>query len=150
MRKVMIAVDLSDHSINLLKEKLTNRVWSDVEEVHFVHGFQLQIYADNFYFSAYPMEDQYEEVEKSVKELLTNLSNDIFKSGDSPKIIHSCLISSAPTNDLCEYASENKVDEMIIGTRGKHGIAGLFTSSFAEYMVRHAPCELHILRCKES
>lgn len=145
----MVAVDLSDHSINLLKEKLSKRDWSGVSEVHLVHGFQLQIYADNFYFTAYPMEDQYEEVKKSVNELLDGLAKEVFK-GEGPAITKECIISSSPTKDLVDYAGEKKIDELIIGTRGKHGIAGLFSSSFAEYMVRHAPCELHILRCPES
>lgn len=142
----MVAVDLSDHSINLLKDKLSKRDWSGVSEVHLVHGFQLQIYADNFYFTAYPMEDQYEEVKKSVDELLNNLASEVFKGDGGPKIVNDCVISSSPTKDLCDYAKDKKIDEMIIGTRGKHGISGLFSSSFAEYMVRHAPCELHILR----
>lgn len=148
MKKVMVAVDLSDHSINLLKDKLSQRDWSGVSEVYLVHGFQLQIYADNFYFTAYPMEDQYEDVKKSVDELLDGLSKEVFKAG-GPKVISECLISSSPAKELADYAGEKKIDEMIIATRAKHGISGLFSSSFAEYMVRHAPCELIVLRAKE-
>ena len=146
----MVAVDLSDHSINLLKDKLSKMDWTGTKELHLVHGFQLQIYADNFYFTAYPMEDQYEEVKKSVNELLNGLAEEVFKGEGGPNVIKQCVISSSPTKDLAEYAGENKIGKMIIGTRGKHGISGLFSSSFAEYMVRHAPCELHILRCPEN
>lgn len=142
MKKVLVAVDLSDHSMNLLKKKMKTKDWLAVSEVHFVHGFQLQLYADNFFFTAYPMEDQYGDVEKSVSELLDQLANSQFEEGSSQKIFKKCLISSAPTHEIVEYAKENKIDEIIIGTRGKHGIEGVFSSSFAEYMIRHVPCDL--------
>ncbi|MFT6604217.1 MAG: tRNA G37 N-methylase Trm5, partial [Bacteriovoracaceae bacterium] len=66
MKKILVAVDLNDDSMKLIKRSLKKRNWSDVEEVHLVHGFQLQVYADNFLFAAYPMEDQYDQVKKSV------------------------------------------------------------------------------------
>ena len=148
MKRVLVAVDLSDHSVNLLKEKMALMDWSAVSEVHLVHGFQLQVYADNFFFTAYPMEDQYEEVRKSVSDLLDQLTKDVFKDSSSPKVIKDCLISASPAHHVMEYAKDHKIDEMIIGTRGKHGIEGVFSSSFAEYMIRHAHCDLQIVRAK--
>lgn len=141
--KAMVCVDLSKHSLNLFKDKLKNWNWNNITELHLVHGFQLQVYADNFFFNAYPTEDQYEEIKKSVQELLEDLEKEI--QGDFP-IIKECIISTTPTMALAEYAKEKGVHEMIIGTRGNHGISGFFDNSFAEYMVRHAHCELRIIR----
>jgi nucleotide-binding universal stress UspA family protein len=117
-----------------------------VDELHLVHGFQTQVYTDAFYFTSYPSEDQYPEVEKSVEEVLTLVENGTLFSEQKPKVVKKCLISGSPKQDLAEYAQNQKINEMMIGTRGKHGIEGLFSSSFAEYMVRHAPCELIIYR----
>ncbi len=149
MKKVLVAVDLNDDSMKMIKESLKEREWSEVDEVHLVHGFQLQVYADNFLFAAYPMEDQYEQVKESVSGLLGQLTSNAFKDGEKPKVIRECLITAGPTQAIVEYAAKNSIDEMIIGTRGKHGFEGLFSSSFAEHMVRHAPCDLFICREKE-
>ncbi|MFT6068985.1 MAG: nucleotide-binding universal stress UspA family protein [Bacteriovoracaceae bacterium] len=149
MKKILVAVDLNDDSMKLIKRSLKKRNWSDVEEVHLVHGFQLQVYADNFLFAAYPMEDQYDQVKKSVSGLFGELVSGAFKDGNKPKVIKECLITTGPTQAIVDYATENSIDEMIIGTRGKHGFEGLFSSSFAEHMVRHAPCDLFICRAKE-
>ena len=62
------------------------------------------------------------------------------------KIISKCMLVSFPKESLANYARDNQIDTMVIGTRGKHGISGLFSSSFAEYMIRHASCELRIIR----
>lgn len=148
MKKVLVAVDLNDDSMKSIKENLALRDWSKVDEVHLVHGFQLQVYADNFLFAAYPMENQYEEVEKSVCGLLDNLTEDLFEEGKGPKVISECLITSGPTQAIVDYARDKKIDEMIIGTRGKHGFEGLFSSSFAEHMIRHAHCDLFICRAR--
>lgn len=146
MKKVLVAVDLNDHSMNLLKEKIAKKDWSQVEELHLVHGFQLQVYADNFFFTAYPMEDQYEGVEKSVESLFDQLVKGVFEEGTGPKIFKECLISGSPSHEIVEYSKKHKINEMLIGTRGKHGIEGMFSSSFAEYMIRHAHCDLQIFR----
>lgn len=147
-KKIMVCVDMSDESLELLKLKLKRCNWEECEEVHFVHSFSLQVYTDAFYFITYPLADQYEGVENSVLEVLKDLEKHIFENQKTPKIKYMVKISSTPKETLANYAKEKKIDEMIIGTRGVHGIAGLFSSSFAEYMVRNAPCELRILRAE--
>lgn len=146
MSKLMICVDITDESINAYKNQLKDFDWNRWDEVHLVHGFETQVYADTFYFASYPLEGQMGDIEKSVSDLLLGLSNEIIAEDYKGKVFGKCLFASSAKVALKEYAEENKIDEMIIETRGKHGIAALFSSSFAEYMVGHAPCRLMILR----
>ncbi len=149
MNKVMVCVDMTDESVELYKDNLKSLDWSHVDEVHLVHAFQLVKYTDTFYMVSYPQETEHGEIEKSVDEILERLAEDVFPGADKPKIITKCIFSAAPKEGLVEYATDNKITEMIIGTRGKHGVASLFSSSFAEYMIRHAHCALRILRAKQ-
>lgn len=146
MSKLMICVDVTNESINSFKGQLKNYDWSRWDEVHFVHGFETQVYADTFYFASYPLESQMDDIEKSVATLLQGLSKELIPSDYKGKVIGKCLFANSSKIALKEYAQENSIDEMMIETRGKHGFSGLFSSSFAEYMVGHAPCRLMILR----
>lgn len=47
---------------------------------------------------------------------------------------------------VIEYLKEVKADLVITATRGKHGIEGLFSSSFTDHLVKHAPCNVLTLR----
>jgi len=146
MKTVMICVDINQESVQLLEDHLKSWSWDNIDEVHLVHGFKLQVYTDAFYFTSYPMENQYGEVEKSVNQVLEILEKNIFGENPKIKVIKKCIISNSPKKSLSEYAQDCSIDEMIIGTRGKHGVEGFFSSSFAEYMVGHAPCQLKIIR----
>jgi nucleotide-binding universal stress UspA family protein len=147
-KKIMVCVDMSDESLDLLKEKLKSWDWAGYDEIHFVHSFSLQVYTDAFYFITYPLEDQYEGVEKSVLEVLKDLEKAIISKEEKLHIKYMVKLSTSPKETIADYAKEHCIDEMVIGTRGVHGMAGIFSSSFAEYMVRNAPCELRILRTK--
>ncbi|MBT4791108.1 MAG: universal stress protein [Halobacteriovoraceae bacterium] len=146
MKKVMVCVDLSDESIEFFKKSLKAVDWSGIDEVHFVHGFQKHIYADNFYFTTFPLETEFADIEKSVVDVMKTFEAEIYGDKKKPNIVNKCIISNTPKKAMSEYAKESNVDEMIIATRGHTGIEGLFASSFAEYMLRHAACNLRILR----
>lgn len=145
-KKVLACIDLNNKSIELLKNNLKEWDWQNIEEVHFVHGFQIQTYSDLFYLNSYPAEDQFDAIENSVKGVLKVLEDEVLDINKDVSIFTKCLIANSPKEILVEYAQERQIDIMVIGTRGKHGVAGLFSSSFAEYMVKHAPCELKIIR----
>lgn len=148
MKKLMICVDLKDQLLNVCKTNMKKWNFDDVDEVHIVHGFQIQVYTDNFYFSSYPAEAEYSGIEKSVDDVLEALEKEAFEGKDYPslKVVKKCIFSANPKGAIADYARDNEIDEMIIATRGVSGIEGLFSSSFAEYMIRHSNASLRILR----
>lgn len=147
IKKLGICVDLNETSINQIKRKLAEMSFDGVEEIHLIHAFQKQVYVDNFFFTQFPFQDQLEEVKNSVIGVLTSLEDTIEEKPTDLKIIKECLIADLPKNDIAQYVKDNKLDQLIIATRGKHGVEGFFSSSFAEYMVRHVEAELLIVRC---
>jgi nucleotide-binding universal stress UspA family protein len=64
------------------------------------------------------------------------------------KIKYSCQFHESPRLGLIEDLNRSKSDVVFVATRGKHGIEGLFNSSFAEYMLKFSPCSIFILRNK--
>lgn len=145
----MICVDITNESIDSYKKQLANFNWDDWSEVHFVHGFETHVYADTFFYASYPLESQFSDIEKSVDEILNSLSAQVISYDYQGKIIHNCVFSNSARVALRDYADQNKIDQMVIETRGKHGFESLFSSSFAEYMIGHANCNLLIVRDKK-
>jgi nucleotide-binding universal stress UspA family protein len=142
----MVCIDLNDQSLIFFSTSMESWHWEDIEEVHIVHGFRVQSYPDTFYYSTYPLESDYENIRETILSKLFTLEEQINKLNNKVKVKIKCLITASAKKTLCQYAREEKITSMVIKTRGSHGIIGLFSSSFAEYMVRHAPCELRILR----
>ena len=149
MKNILVNIDLKDQSITPLKQYFETLNWETVGSIHFVHSFQKQVYADNFYFTSYPNENEFEKIEESANEFLKGIAKDLIPEKYNHLVSTQCLISHTPKKAVVEYADKNNIQNMVIITRGLHGIEGVFASSFAEHMIRHAHCELTILRVRE-
>lgn len=146
MRKLLICVDLQDQSTQPYKEYFQATRLDNIDEIYIIHAFQKQIYADNFMVTTYPPTDEYDKIKKTAENFLKELAKGMIPEELISKVNYECLLTHTPQKDLVDYADNKKVTEMIISTRGLHGIEGLFASSFAEYMIRHAHCPLTVLR----
>ena len=50
------------------------------------------------------------------------------------------FIVGTPADELVEYAKENDIDLVVMGTHGRTGLSRLLMGSVAEAVVRRAPC----------
>ncbi|MCO4744886.1 MAG: universal stress protein [Proteobacteria bacterium] len=49
-------------------------------------------------------------------------------------------------DNLVEAARAYEADLLVLGTHGRTGITALFTQSVAAHAVKHAPCDVHVVR----
>ena len=80
-----------------------------------------------------------ETAKHNLDDLLAVLDNDI-----KVKTIHIKGVSTAPA--ILEYAEDNDVDIIVIGTHGRRGLGHIFLGSVAEELVRLAPCPVFTIR----
>lgn len=149
MKKMMACIDLKNISLKSISNYLSDYNWTHTNELHLIHGFLLQTFSDGFYIDTYPLEKDYKEIVDSAIKTMDSIEIEIFKNNNillKPKIIKECFITSSPKNKLANYSNEKGIDIMLIATRGKHGIKGLFSSSFARFMLSHVKAELRIIR----
>jgi nucleotide-binding universal stress UspA family protein len=66
------------------------------------------------------------------------------------KIAQRSVRLGSPANEIVEYAKDNDIDLIVIGTRGRSGLAHVLLGSVAERVVRHAPCPVLTVRQKQS
>lgn len=148
MKNIVLCASLNDDSLSLLKE-LKNSSLFENSNVHLVHCFEIQLYTADFAPYIYPTEDKYPEIEEATKTILQGVESAL---KDNPKIKSfetRVFFSQSPKQKVKEYLDDIKADLVVVATRGKHGIDGLFSSSFAEFLVKFSPCDVHILRPKK-
>ncbi|MDA8792108.1 universal stress protein [Bacteriovoracaceae bacterium] len=145
-KKLMVCVDLTDQSLNIYRKHLRELNLNEFTEIHLIHAFQIQVYSDLFYIQKFPSEEEFQKIKESTLQVMKTLEADLGPIAQGIKLVYDCLLVSSPKTGLKDYAQENDISVMAVSTRGKKGVESLFSSSLAEYMVRHAPCELIILR----
>lgn len=145
MKKVLICVDMTKDSLSLSKKTLKEIDVLGFDQIHLVHAFKENVYDFDFYFTTYPIKEDFEKINQSV---LDNLNNLITASeiSSKDKVITNCIISDSPKESIDSYIKENNIDVVYVSTRGKYGMNNFFASSFAEYLLRHTAAELRVTR----
>jgi nucleotide-binding universal stress UspA family protein len=91
---------------------------------------------------------QAKELETAIHEHLDRLQNELKgKIGDVKTAV---VRSSNAADAICEFATNQNVDLIIMGTTGLTGVARFLIGSVAERVVRHAPCPVLVMREKKS
>lgn len=142
MKKVAISMPLDDVAQNALMEKLKSIPWIKEMDLEFVHIFKEETYPYVMPPTLYPAQEQKIEIKKSLIEIFDNLSKDIPAKSKTSR----CLFHTNPKEGMLEYIKESDIDLVICQTRVKRGIRDYFHSSFTEYMIKHAPCDVLTVR----
>jgi nucleotide-binding universal stress UspA family protein len=144
--KVMVAVDFSDYSPKVvayagqLAEKMEAELLfvnvinqRDINMVKKVTRYTERITVEGYLSDA--IKDRTEQMRKMIKE--TNCSN----------IPNRFVIKKGvPFSKLIETAREEKVDMVVMGTKGRGDLEGILFGSQADKMFRHCPVPLLSIR----
>ncbi len=144
--KTVVACPLEGPTLASVKHWLQTRPMED-GPIDFVHVIQRSVYgADFMQVVESPTPEQFHVFRAAFSE---NIRAQLFPSipadirGASQVHI---LLANDEAEEMIHYLKENKTKLLVVGTRGIHGIAGMFTSSFATKMMKEAPCNLLVLR----
>lgn len=80
----------------------------------------------------------YKELEEAARHQLEAAVTDQDRSELRAKTVMTS--GEAPAQAISEYATENDIDLIVIGTHGRRGLAHMVMGSVAEKVVRTAPC----------
>jgi nucleotide-binding universal stress UspA family protein len=70
-------------------------------------------------------------------------------TADDRRTLHATAVLrklDTPAHAIVEYAQSEHIDLIVIGTRGRHGLAHVVMGSVAERVVRTAPCPVLTIR----
>lgn len=146
MKNIVICVDLNENSLNTLAS-VRSKIDLTKSTVHLVHVFEIHTGNIEFTPVVYPTADQYPEIEKSVLEILSKLSDTLQLKSDQVQM--KCFFNYSKESCLNNYLTKTNADLVVLATRGKHGISGFFASSLADFLCKYAPCDILVLRPKD-
>lgn len=143
MKEIIVCVDLNQDCIKTLKA-LPEKINLKDANVHFLHVFKSQLYDEDLSPFTFPLPEQYIVLEKSAIMSLKRLGDDL--DLDPARVSAKCFFSLSPKEKIKSYLDETKADLVVIATRGRHGIKGLFSSSLADFLCKFSPCDILVLR----
>ena len=145
-RKVLFPTDFSSCS----KQALFHAVRFAREyraELHVLHAIVL--HEDDPHDPAHHFPDP-ERIRRILEELAEENMGSLVQGGAVPDVVLKLVqrrdISAAPP--ILEYAREEDVDLIVMGTHGRRGVRKWLLGSVANEVVRFAPCSVLTVRCK--
>jgi|UniRef100_A0A7C3SNY1 nucleotide-binding universal stress UspA family protein len=141
--KILVPIDGSKNSMEAVKIalKYAKATKTDIylmTVIPFISGLDLELSAS-----------ARESIENSMKsrgeEILKEAQNILSAEGVTANTIISSAISAA--DEIINFAEKEKVDLIIIGSRGVGGVATRFLmGSVASKVVSHAPCSVYVVK----
>jgi len=141
--KILVPVDGSQNSMEAVKvalkyAKATKTDISLMTVTPFIPGLDLEI-------SAGAMDSMTESMKRRGEEVLAKAQDILKAEGVSAKTVLASSISAA--DDIISFAEKEKVDLIIIGSRGLGSAATRFImGSVASKVVTHAPCNVYVVK----
>ena len=141
--KILVPVDGSKYSMEAVKVALTfaKATTSDISLITvtpFISGLDLEI-------SASAMDKLNESMKSRGEEVLSGAQGILKAEGLTAKTIISSSVSAA--DEIISFAEREKIDLVIMGSRGLGGAATrFFMGSVALKVVSHAPCSVYIVK----
>ena len=138
LKKILVATDFSEASDAAFTygRTLASAFGATLHVLHVVDPAYLNALGADGYASISP--DLQEHMEEAAQTRLDLLLLD--SDGSGPATRSALLRSGAPATAITQYAKDEGIDLIIMGTRGRGGVAHLLLGSVAERVVRTAPC----------
>ncbi len=144
--KILVPVDGSKYSMEGVKValKYAKATKTDIyimTVTPFIPGLDLEI-------SAKEMDSLNESMKSRGEEVLGKAQSMLTSEGVTAKTVLSSSISAA--DEIVSFAEKEKVDLIIIGSRGLGGAATrFFMGSVASKVVSHAPCSAYVVKTRD-
>ena len=136
IKSILSAVDFSDESLKAAKFA-ASLAQEYKAELHLIHVYEPEP----------PYHSSREYLDETMKKLNEKLSSVIPESVRESVPGDVILEKGHPAhNTIVQEAKELGVDLIVVGTKGRTGLAHVLLGSVAEHVVRYAPCPVFVYR----
>ncbi|AKB17436.1 MULTISPECIES: universal stress protein [unclassified Methanosarcina] len=106
---------------------------------------------DTSSFSSIPMDTGWEAMYEILKKEGEKAVSEVKKQGDAAGVdVKEVLEEGHPSNEILEFAENNNVDLIVMGTLGKTGLDRFLMGSVAEKVVRGSTVPVMVVRSGET
>jgi nucleotide-binding universal stress UspA family protein len=144
IKKILVPIDGSECSLNAARYavKLAKDENAQVFCIHVIEGVPYYGYA------GYPpaIEQYYKDLEEKVESWFDKVRNMARNEGVNELKTATYRDVESITGSIIDYAANNDVDLIVIGTRGRTGLKRFLMGSVANGVVQHAHCPVLLVR----
>lgn len=143
---IVVALPLEDDILSNIHHWAEKYDWAHVEDIYLVHIVKQVLNASEFGMTEVPDEKSYQEMIPSLESFLRTQAAVIVPHEFVGRVHYRVEKAFDPEEEMTKLLSEIHADVLVVGTRGKNGIFAIFDRSFSQYMVKHAPCDVLVVR----
>lgn len=145
-QRIVIALPLEESLLKPFYQWGKKFDFSHVEKVYFVHVVKKNITPLEFGLVESPDDATYRDIAPTIESFLKDEAKKILPEELQSKTSFQVTKDFNPEEEIIDILKEVKATLIVVATRGKHGFEGLFHSSFTDYMVKFAPCDVFVVR----
>jgi universal stress protein A len=137
LKKILVGTDFSQPSAVALEygRHLARTFNASLHVLHVVEFMSARYYVDAGYIDFSDLQKRLEESAR--QELDAAVTDDDRRTLRATAAIRT---SGAPARAIVEYAADEGIDLIVMGTHGRSGVSRVLMGSVAERVVRTAPC----------
>jgi len=141
-KRILVPVDGSDQAQAASEFVVENFPDATVVFLHVINpaeaGYSTQSSVPSF------SEEWYEQKQANAEELFDELAAVAEEAGIGD--VERSLEVGRPTKTIVEYAEENDIDQIVMGSHGRSGMSRILLGSVAETVVRRATVPVTVIR----
>lgn len=144
--KILCAYDGSDHAKKALESAKAICKENTNSELHIIHTIKFEPLPHNIYgeMGVTVAQSDYMELAKKHGEARLNEAVDSVKSSELKA--HGVLFYGDPAATILEFATENDIDLIVMGSRGLSTFKELFLGSVSHKITQSAKCSVLIVK----
>jgi nucleotide-binding universal stress UspA family protein len=147
IKQILVPTDFGEPADAALTygRELAGRFGATLHVLHVAENIYIATFGAENYAAVAP--DLQRELEEAARVRLEQLAID--SDGSGPSIKPVVMTSTSPAFAIIDYAKENGIDLIVMGTHGRGALAHLLMGSVAERVVRLASCPVLTVRHPE-
>ncbi len=93
-------------------------------------------------FTPFPKKDAKKRIEKAAAK--TTLPDTERALGEAPGLVEHVQLWGHVAEKICQYATHNDIDLIVVGRRGKSAFENLLLGGVSSQVINHAPCPVTV------
>jgi len=142
MMKILLAIDGSEPAGAAVRE-IRDRSWPPGSRVRVLAVARPLIPPGELALAGAAYDQMTKEMVEETRKVAARASDALQRSGIS---VETVVREGDPRTEIVAEADRFQADLVIVGSKGRTGVARWLMGSVAEYVVRHAPCSVEVAR----
>lgn len=148
-QRIAIALPLEETLLDPLYEWGKKFDFGHVESVCFIHVVKKNITPLEFGLIESPDDQTFNDMVPTLDKFLKDEARKIIPVDFKGEVKFEITKDFHPEEEIIDILKKIDATLIVVATRGKHGFEGFFHSSFTDYMVKFAPCDVFVVRPPE-